>query len=75
MELVPSVIRKVAKKKLYPQIPKTKAKKINVNEIGKPIKITNNIAPIMIRPIVGLSIDGVAFIISVNQAPPGITSG
>ena len=62
-------------KKLYKQIQKTNANKICVNEFGKPIKITNNIAPIMIRPIVGLSIDGVAFIISVNHAPPGITSG
>ena len=44
MEFVPSVIKKVEKKKLYPQIPKIKAKKISVNEIGNPIKITNNIA-------------------------------
>ena len=46
-----------------------------MNEIGKPIKITNNIAPIIIRPIVALSSDGLAFIISVNAAPPGTKSG
>ena len=56
-------------------MPKMKAKKISVNAIGNPIKITNNIAPIMIRPIVGLSSDGLAFIISVNAAPPGTKSG
>ena len=75
VEFVPSVINKVEKKKLYPQMPKMKAKKISVNAIGNPIKITNNIAPIMIRPIVGLSSDGLAFIISVNPAPPGTKSG
>ena len=42
--------------KFKPHIPKPKARKISVNEIGKPIKITKIMAPSMINPIIGLGI-------------------
>ncbi len=75
VELVFSVINSVVSLKLEPQIPKTKARKINVNAIGKPIKITNSMAPSMINPMVALSISGRAFMRSVNHSPPGTRSG
>ena len=53
VELVLRVIKRVVNLKFDPQIPNTKAKKINVKEIGNPIKITNSIAPSIIRPMVG----------------------
>ncbi len=50
---------KVSRKKpsfgLMPQAAKTNERKIRVNEIGKPTKMANNMAPTMKRPIVGLS--------------------
>ena len=53
VEFVFKVIRRPVSLKLSPQIPKPKAKKINVNDIGKPIKITKIIAPNMINPMMG----------------------
>ena len=40
VEFVFKVIRRPVNLKLRPQMPKPNAKKINVNDIGKPIKIT-----------------------------------
>jgi len=56
-------------------MPKTKARKIKVNAIGKPIKITNSMAASMINPMVALSISGRADMRSVNASPPGTRSG
>ena len=75
VELVFSVINSVVSLKLAPQIPKTKARKINVNAIGKPIKITNSMAASMINPMVGLSRFGRADMMSENHSPPGTRSG
>ena len=75
VEFVFSVISKVVSLKFAPQMPKTKPRKIRVNEIGKPIKITNNIAISMISPMVGLDRLGRAFMRSVNHSPPGTQSG
>ena len=71
VEFVLSVINNVVSLKFAPQMPKTKAKKISVKEIGKPTKITKSIAPSMIKPMVGLSSPGRADIRSENHAPPG----
>ena len=75
VELVFSVINSVVSLKLAPQIPKTKARKINVNAIGKPIKITKSMAPSMINPMVALSMFGRADMRSENHSPPGTMSG
>ena len=53
VEFVFKVIRRPVSLKLSPQIPKPNAKKINVNDIGKPIKITKIMVPNMIKPIIG----------------------
>ena len=75
VEFVFNVINSVVNLKFDPQIPKIKARKIKVNEIGNPMKITKIIAPSMIKPIVGFDRPGRAFIRSVNQSPPGVISG
>ena len=75
VEFVFSVINSVVSLKLAPQIPKTKARKINVNAIGKPIKITNSMAVSMINPMVALSMFGRADMMSENHSPPGTRSG
>ena len=75
VEFVFNVINKVVNLKFDPQIPKIKAKKIKVNEIGKPMKITKIIVPSMIDPIIGFDKLGRAFIRSVNHSPPGVISG
>ena len=75
VELVFSVISKVVSLKFAPHIPKTIARKIRVNEIGNPMKITNSIAASMISPIVGFDRLGRIFMMSVNHSPPGTTSG
>ena len=43
-------------------MPKPNAKKINVNDIGKPIKITKIMVPNMIKPMTGFGI---------SKNPPG----
>ena len=58
-----------------PQIPKTKARKMSVNDIGKPINITKIIAANIIRPIVGFESPGRDDIISVKASPPGVMPG
>ena len=75
VEFVLSVNRSVVGLKFAFQMPKMKARKIKVNEIGNPIKITKSMALSMIKPIVGLDNPGRAFIRSVNQSPPGTRSG
>ena len=75
MEFVFKVISKVVNLKLDPQIPKTNARNISVNEIGNPIKITKIIAANMIIPMVGLDNPGLVDITSVNHSPPGVKSG
>ena len=75
VEFVFKVIKSVVSLKFDAQMPKKKAKKINVNEIGKPIKITKIIAANMMKPIVGFERPGRADIISVNHSPPGVASG
>ncbi len=75
VELVFSVINRVVSLKFAPQMPKTNARKISVNDIGKPMNITKSIAPSMISPMVGLDRLGFAFIRSVNHSPPGTSSG
>ena len=75
VEFVFKVIKSVVSLKFDAQMPKTKAKKINVNEIGKPIKITKIIAANMMNPMVGLERPGRADMISVNHSPPGVASG
>jgi CheY-specific phosphatase CheX len=75
VEFVFNVISNVVNLKLEPQIPKTKARNISVNEIGKPIKITKIIAASIIRPIVGFESPGRDDIKSVKASPPGIMSG
>ena len=75
VEFVLSVRSNVVNLKLDPQIPKTKARKISVNDIGKPIKITKSIAASIIKPIVGLDSPGFVEMISLNHSPPGVRSG
>ena len=75
VELVFSVIKSVVSLKFDPQIPKINAKKISVNEIGKPIKITKIIAANIIKPIIGLDKLGRDDMASVNHSPPGVISG
>ena len=75
VEFVFKVIKSVVSLKFDAQMPKKKAKKINVNEIGKPTKITKIIAANMMNPMVGLERPGRADIISVNHSPPGVASG
>jgi hypothetical protein len=53
VEFVFKVMRRPVSLKFRPQIPKPKARKINVNDIGKPMKITKIIAPSIIKPIIG----------------------
>ena len=48
---------------------------MSVNDIGKPIKMTNIIAANIIRPIVGLESPGRDDIRSVKASPPGVISG
>ena len=75
VEFVFRVIKSVVSLKFDAQMPKKKAKKINVKEIGKPTKITKIIAANMMKPIVGLERPGRADMISVNHSPPGVASG
>ena len=75
VEFVFNVISNVVNLKLDPQIPKTNARNISVNDIGNPIKITKIIAASMIIPIVGLDNPGLVDIMSVNHSPPGVKSG
>ena len=71
VELVFSVIKRVVNLKFDPQIPNTNAKKINVNEIGKPINITKSIAPSIISPMVGFDSPGPFAISPENQSVSG----
>ena len=59
VELVFKVMRRPVSLKLRPQIPKPKARKINVNDIGKPMKITKIMAPSIIKPIIGFGISNI----------------
>ena len=70
-----SVIRKVASWKFAPQVPKTKPRKTSVNEIGKPTKIENSIAPSMIRPMVGFSSPNPPPKAAMNQSSNGTVFG
>ena len=56
-------------------MPNTMAEKINVNEIGKPTKITKIFVPNMIKPMVGFDKFGRAEMMSLNHLPPGVASG
>jgi hypothetical protein len=75
VELVLRVIKRVVNLKFEPQIPNTNAKKISVKEIGNPIKITNNIAPSIIRPMVGFDRLRPSPIIPENQSASGRAFG